>query len=322
MWQSIFSNSSVTVSEDGLVDAPSPLAISGDEAGEKSLSARLVALANLRVIELTGGEAAAFLQAQLCNDVTLATNNTSQLNGYCSPKGRLLATFYVVPKSNAIWLIVPADIVAGLINRLRMFVMRADVQIELRDEFLITGLPSQTVGSDLWLPQWGQWPQSPTGIDQTSDALLVAVDATRAMYIALADKTKELWQAITNMPTSASWQAVGNHQHWRYADIQRGVPIITEATRDAFVPQMVNLEQAGGLSFKKGCYPGQEIVARMQYLGKLKRHMQRFSLPLLSPVPVAGAALQAGDDGDAGTLVEVVATTTTIECLADEAASV
>ncbi len=135
----------------------------------------------------------------------------------------------------------------------------------------------------------------PTGSDTTS--------AVRYLVLASVDDQIALWNTCNSM-------AKADDAVWRLADIGAGIPSVTRQTQEAFVPQMVNLQLIDALSFTKGCYPGQEIVARMQYLGKLKRHMRRFRL---SPdatgkvsVPQAGDSLQAGEDADAGVVVDAV----------------
>jgi folate-binding protein YgfZ len=207
------------------------------------------------LLSVTGDDAVAFLHGQLTNDVQALAVGAAQWNGWCSPKGRLLATFLLVRRPGGFLLLLPAEIAAGIAKRLGMYVLRSKVAI--RDV---------TAAHAIWgVAGPGALRQAGAGLpamraQDSGERFAVALDASRALVIA---------------PPGAGIDGVerGTPEDWDRELIHAGIPIITAATQDAFVPQMANFELVGGVSFRKGCYPGQEIVARTQYRGILKRRM-------------------------------------------------
>ena len=279
----------------------------------------------LVAVDVTGDDAGPFLQGQLCNDLVALAPGAAQLNGWCSPKGRLLASPTVHRLADGFRLVLPADLVPGFVQRLRMFVLRAAVSVAPRDDLVALALfaPADAAGQELaraWLDAVGVGsgdddlaagtaPRAALGPDGAS-ALVVhelrAGPGTAPLRRLLAFVPAASADAVAAaVPGATALSAAGADGAWRLADVRAGVAQVRAATRDAFVPQMVNFGEAGGLSFKKGCYPGQEIVARMQYLGKLKRHMRAFrtaGAPAGAPTgatPVPGDALDARGAGDA-----------------------
>ena len=282
-----------------------------------------VDLSHLTVINVSGGDAVDFLQGQFCNDLSAVSGDRAQLSGYCTPKGRLLALPVVVGTESGFLLLVPDSVSEAFVKRLSMFVMRADVTIEIKDECLCTGIISDSAG------EWGE--RFSPSLELAEEPLSAAIEpathgiswhpmeiggARRQRRLVIAAESQQLadWQNHRDRPTSSA-------SVWRLGDIQQGVPSVIASTSDAFVPQMVNLQLINALSFTKGCYPGQEIVARMQYLGKIKRHMLRYAISLddvadASVVPCAGDALVNGDDGNAGVVVDAVILDGHVELLA------
>lgn len=266
-------------------------------------SVRRVDAPYFRILDITGADAARFMQSQFCNDQEQLSLSRALLNGYCTPKGRLLAIFVAWASDQGYRALVPDDIVDGLVKRLRMFVLRDDVTITPRDDLGVDGV----IGSD--------------GTSATeSNPLAVADDTFGVSRMAGCEILR--WPSALDAPLRAvvvgtsdardvclgqrpAEQGEAAEHAWRAGDIAAGIPWIRAATSDAFVPQMVNLQKLDGLSFKKGCYPGQEIVARMQYLGKLKREMRRFR-GSGQTVPGIGDSLPVGDDADAGQVVDAV----------------
>ena len=237
------------------------------------------------LLSVTGDDARDFLHAQLTNDVLHLPPARAALAGWCSAKGRLLASFLVipttlsvVPASKGFLLQLARDLVPSVAKRLSMFILRSKVKIA--DE------------SDGWL-QFGLWgnapgiemPQQPMGVSQKEG--LVVVNVGEARFLALASNSGLLDAKATAVAES----------RWALDEIRAGRPLITVATQDQFVPQMVNLEKLGGVDFQKGCYPGQEIVARAQYRGQVKRRMVRLQAP-------AGAELRPGQEFNGGVVVD------------------
>ncbi len=299
---------------------------------------QLVDLSSLCVVDITGEDATSFLQGQFSNDLKKISPMRAQVTGYCTPKGRLLALPVIVGLEDGYRLLIPDDVREGFVKRLSMFIMRAKVTVTERKDWACTGVLLASDGNpgpladiigalpggvmeaassaEGQLIRWhdfaGTESGSTSGTESGTESGTASATASatasgctsRARYLYIADIPRQiaLWRAGAQLPQSGP-------ALWRLGDIRAGMPSITAGVLEAFVPQMLNLQLVDGLSFTKGCYPGQEIVARMQYLGKLKRHMRRFSLPCQTgqAIPAPGASLVAGTDEEAGRVVDAVA---------------
>jgi len=249
----------------------------------------VVPVTDLGLIAIAGDDAASFLHNQLTNDVEHLGTNEARLAGYCTPKGRLQATFLMWRTGADIFLQLPRAIQPPLQKRLTMFVLRAKAKLRDATEEAATnavlGLTGAKAGEAL-AGHVGALPAAPyakvDGAFGTVIRLADALNAPRYLWITSSET------AIAALPQLRETLALGGNAAWHLADIHAGVPQVTQPTQEQFVPQMVNFELIGGVNFKKGCYPGQEIVARSQYLGKLKRRMVLATLP--------NAAARAGDE--------------------------
>ena len=216
-------------------------------------------LDHLGLIVVQGTDAAAFLDAQLTNNVAVgAAADDARLSGYCSPKGRLLATFVQWTDGENYFLQTSRDIIETVLKRLRMFVLRSKVTLaDASDSFVQYGLidASEADGKQVW--------GMTRGSDRWSIRFPDADGARRTLLI--VKRNADPQHEAASSPVDASL--------WRWGEIRAGLPRITAQTQDRFVPQMINFEALGGVDFKKGCFPGQEVVARSQYRGKLKRRM-------------------------------------------------
>ena len=242
----------------------------GRALGSADLAAGFVAaIGDQGIIAVSGVEAASFLHKQLTNDVEHLGQAEARLAGYCSPKGRLQATFLMWRNAESVFLQLPRELLAPLQKRLTMFVLRAKAKLsDASGDSVLLGFGG-AAAQDVLEKMFGELPSRPYArIDHALGTLIRLSDAfgaPRFQWVATPDNAQAAWPAL-----SASLTPAGNDA-WRLASIHAGVPEITAKTQDQFVPQMVNFELLGGVNFKKGCYPGQEIVARSQYLGKLKR---------------------------------------------------
>jgi folate-binding protein YgfZ len=239
----------------------------------------ITVLHDLGLIAWSGEDAATFLHNQLTNDIEKLGGNQARLAGYCSAKGRLLATMTVWRKDDDIVLQLPRQLQAAIQKRLQMFVLRAKAKArDAGSEWVVLGLAGNAAAKTLqaWFPQLPQTPFDK--VDSDAGTLIRLPDdrpdggpdndaIPRYQWIASPAFAQQVWPQLTQALTPVGPQA------WRLADIRAGLPTVTQATQEQFVPQMINFELIGGVNFKKGCYPGQEIVARSQYLGKLKRRM-------------------------------------------------
>jgi folate-binding protein YgfZ len=229
-------------------------------------------LTDLGLIAVSGADAASFLHNQLTNDVEHLGADDVRLAGYCSPKGRLLATMLVWKSGDLIMLALPHALQAAIQKRLQMFVLRAKAKLaDVSQQQAALGLAGDKAAAALraWFPELPSRPYAK--VDNPSGMLMRLADGARAIprYQWIADNAV----AIAAWPQLRATLDAADGAAWRLGDIEAGVPHITAATQEKFVPQMINFELIGGVNFKKGCYPGQEIVARSQYLGKLKRRM-------------------------------------------------
>ncbi|WBS00059.1 folate-binding protein [Pseudoduganella sp. SL102] len=246
------------------------LAAPAEAPTRTALAAGFVApVTDLGLIAFSGDDTAAFLHSQLTNDVEHLGAGEVRLAGYCSPKGRLLASFLMWKDEQSVYLQLARDIQPAIQKRLQMFVLRAKTKpVDVTEQRVALGLGGAL--AEAVLQTWfDALPAAPyTKLDHPLGTLLRVADAFGApRYLWLA--TPET--ATTVAPELADRLVVGGNAAWRLSDIHAGVPLITAATQEQFVPQMINFELLGGVNFKKGCYPGQEVVARSQYLGKLKR---------------------------------------------------
>jgi folate-binding protein YgfZ len=223
------------------------------------------------LLAVTGAEARDFLHAQLTNDIANLPPDRAALAGWCTAKGRLLASFLVVPSKDGFLLQLARDLAPAVAKRLSMFIFRSKVRIA--DE------------SDAWT-QSGIWDAdlSVGGVAWEGDTVTVRIAERRFLKIG----------------KSLSENCKASEDAWTLQEIRAGRPLISAATQDRFVPQMVNFEELGAINFQKGCYPGQEIVARAQYRGQVKRRMTRVELP-------KGVELKPGEEFQGGVIVDSAA---------------
>lgn len=259
-------------------------------------------LSHLGVIAVHGRDAASFLQSQLSNDVSRIDDSTHQLAAYCTPKGRVIGLFRLFRQDDTFYMRLPIDTLEAVLQQLRLFVLRADVTLEDVSENLIgIGVSGEEASTELENAA-GTVPQLPHQVVHTDDLTILCmpgIEACYEVYASSLESARKLWEALNVRGAPVGMSA------WRLLQIQAGMPDIYTATTDLFVPQMLNLQLINGLDFKKGCYPGQEIVARTQYLGKLKRRMYLGHIDSDQP-PQPGAALYHASDSEqpAGRIVD------------------
>lgn len=264
----------------------------GDAAGEL-LAARertvLVPLTHLALIEATGEDAKSFLHGQLTSDINHLSTEQVQHSAWCTAKGRMQASFLIWRTGDAYQLALAADLEAASLKRLQMFVMRAKVKLAaLADSLALIGVAGPQAAAalaDAGLP----CPAAPMTTAADDTARVIALDAQRFVIALQQSSAPVVWQKLSAKAKPAGLPV------WRWLDIQAGFPLVTAATKEEFVPQMADFEKLGGVSFHKGCYPGQEIVARTQYLGKVKRHLFRVKG---EQVLVPGTDLHSPDNPD------------------------
>lgn len=219
------------------------------------------------LIALTGDDAQSFLHAQFTSDVTGLAPGRSQYSGYCTPKGRLLASFLLWRTEHGFYLQLPSPLREAIQKQLSKFVLRSKVKIrDASREFTCYGVAGAQAEASL-ARMFGGVPRARHDVVHHDAGTLLRLPAGRFELVVPREQSPAVRELLAKDAQAAS------PEQWGWLDIHAGIPVITPATQEEFVPQMVNLDLIGGVSFTKGCYPGQEIVARMHYRGRLKQRM-------------------------------------------------
>lgn len=270
-----------------------------DDAGQTRFDAdallpdcALCDLSGQGLIRVSGSDARSFLQGQFTNDVTKVGPGRSQLSGFCSPKGRMLALFRIFQRGDDLFLMLPRERLEAVLKRLSMFVLRAQVTLsDASDDLVLAGIAGDCAP--------GLVPEAPADADHSASADELTVirlpdDRPRFLVVGEPAAMQDWWQRAAAEATPAGPDC------WPLLDIRAGIPSVVDATTEAFVPQMANLQLVDGVSFTKGCYTGQEVVARMQYLGTLKRRMYRVHLATDSCPPPGTELFSASSESGQG----------------------
>lgn len=260
----------------------------------QTLAVDLDELAYLRV---RGADAVGFLQGQLSSDLRLLTPQRAQISSYSNPKGRMLAVLHLLRQGDDILIEVHRSVAEATLKRLRMFVLRAKLTIEdVSANFPAIGLLGPQAAGSLAALGW-EAPAQPLDCAASGDVVIVRRLGQLPRY-SVHGPAPALQALRESLPA-------GRFDDWKHADLLAGVPTVYPETRELFVPQMANLDLLGGVSFSKGCYTGQEIVARLHYLGQLKRRL--FLLQGETAEPRPGQPLYAAGESQAvGEIVDSV----------------
>lgn len=262
------------LSEHGATYAGSELHDFGNLAAERRAARDatvLVDLSHLGFIQVEGADAAAFLNGQLTKDVARLTRAHSALGAWCSPKGRMLALFRVFRRDGSFLLQLPTSLIDDVIKRLRVYVLRSKVTLaSLADSLAYFGI----AGNDapmLLRGALGTVPENANDIVDVDGVVCARIPGIHARFEILAapDRASRLWLDLARGAVPAGTSV------WIWHDIMAGIPSVQPQTREAFVPQMANLDLLDAVDFDKGCYTGQEIVARLHYRGRLKQRLYR-----------------------------------------------
>jgi folate-binding protein YgfZ len=298
-WQAFLEGAGARIGEGGVASFGEPR-----RELQRAASAEVLAdLSHLGVISVQGEDAATFLQGQLTCDLRLVTEERSSLGAYLSPKGRALAVLRIHKRPEAYYLTLPGPLTQPIVRRLRMFVLRAKVLIEDASEAWVRlGLSGPHIERSL-ASRLGVFPHE-VGAAVLQDGIsILRIPGPHARVVLTAqdsDTMTRLWTGLRETATPVGRGA------WELLDILAGIPEVYPETAEAFVPQMLNLQALGAISFTKGCYTGQEIVARTQYLGTLKRRMYRAQVEADTP-PRPGQHLYVAGPQGQQSVGEVVA---------------
>ena len=273
----------------------------GDEQSELQAAAAgnvIADLSHLGLIQVEGADAPTFLQGQVTSDIRQLDGSNSHYAGYCTPKGRMLALFLAFAQQDRIYLQLNGALLEPIMKRLKMYVLRSKAVItDASANIVRIGLAGEQASASL-RELFAQVPEKAHEFVTLENGALLRLPGPVPRYELFCDPVQ----------ATAIWTQLAQHHRpvgksgWEWLEIQAGIPDITPQTQEAFVPQMVNLDSLGGISFKKGCYTGQEIVARTHYLGKVKRRMQLAHVDS-SDAPQAGDALHTTDGAEIGQVV-------------------
>ncbi|BCG64599.1 MAG: tRNA-modifying protein YgfZ [Methyloprofundus sp.] len=230
-------------------------------------------LSHLAILAVSGQDAANFLQGQTTCNIKELNDASPNLGALCNAKGRTISTFIIIKQANEFQLILTVDLLEIVKKKLQMYILRADVQLtDQSDALCIIGVhnPTQTTLSNLH-----HYPQQEHSY----------------LFIASPEIAQSFWMdALTNNMLASS------ENSWLNLDIQAGIPWLYKETTEKFVPQMLNLDKLDAISFEKGCYTGQEIVARTHYLGQNKRAMYQASSQTDNEITPGTAIIDSAND--------------------------
>jgi folate-binding protein YgfZ len=214
---------------------------------------------HLGILTISGADASRLLQGQMTCDINEVTETKSSLGALCNPKGRVITTFLLIKKADVFLMVLPITLLEVVKKRLQMYVLRSAVSIaDSSEHYCLMGLNSSVLATEAFLHT------------QQQDLISIQFSATQSRHLVIAETEAAIAFWAEQVATGYLPE---NSEHWRYLDMLDGIPWLTNETSEEFIPQMLNLDQLGAISFTKGCYTGQEIVARTHYLGKAKRSL-------------------------------------------------
>jgi len=278
----------------------------GNIAEERQASLESAAVVDLSdyyaAIRAAGADAMSFLNGQLTNDLRSLDDRHHLLAAYCNPKGRAIALLRIWRDGDDWLLLLPASLAQSVCERLRQYILRAKVTLRVDTTLATFGLIGPKAESVLQNVEGTNTPADGE-LSRADESAILGIDGAAPRYFVVTPvaKRKNRWLAYRSHAVASGLRL------WRWHDVLAGQPTVLPPTSEAFVPQMLNLDRLGGIHFNKGCYPGQEIVARMHYLGKLKQRLYRLSLSGDAP-PAPGTEIYAERFGEqsAGTVVDAV----------------
>lgn len=259
-WKAFLESSSASIDDTGMTQFPDAPSLPSEA---------LCDLSYLGLIRVSGSDAADFLQGQFTHDIRALSNDQCQLSSMCNPKGRMLANFWIFKRDDDIYLQIPHDTLAPTLKRLSMFVLRSQVTlVDVSHDLICVGAIGDQTEAML-REAAPSLPDHSRHLVQHEGLTIIRQPGIMPRYkiIGQTDAVQGIWRQLEVTATPA------NTSYWKLLDIRAGIPTVYESTIEAFIPQMVNMQLIDGVSFTKGCYCGQEIVARTQYRGTLKRRM-------------------------------------------------
>ncbi len=255
-------------------------------------------LPSLGVLHVAGEDSGQFLHNQLTQAVSHLGESATTLAAWCNPKGRTRALFRVVPSDTGLLLIADAGLLQAIQPKLQMFILRSRVALtDLTTSEALLGLAGP-VAETLLTEAAGSLPSQPGGLVRAGDLHVIALPGHHGLRYLLLAPTEQI-DAFSDRFQETLTE--GSESFWRLQDIRAGLPAVTPAISESVIPTMLNLEPLGGISYEKGCYPGQEVVARMHYRGQLKRRL--YHARMAGDPPAPGTAVNDHEGAEAGVVV-------------------
>lgn len=274
----------------------------------------IVPLTSYAIIRVTGADAEKFMQGQFSCDVTEVNDTQSRIGTANTPKGRAYGVFRITKMGDDYLIRLPADIAGDVIARLNKFIVFFKAQLILEEQLCVLGAVGDGA-KQVADAQFASLPQQVDSVCCDNDAVIVNVpSSTTPRYEIWCNRAVAKTLLSSNLASADSANSY-SEADWCWFDIVEGVPEVYAATQEQFIPQMLNLQHLNAINFKKGCYTGQEIIARMKYLGKLKKAMYLLSAPgRLDVLPNAPLFEKQGDK-KLGTIVRTVISESSNETL-------
>lgn len=237
---------------------------------DSSINSRIFHLNYLAVIEVSGADSAKFLQGQLTCNINDLSDSQASIAAFCTAKGRVISSLIIIKTADGFCLLLPASLLDKVLKKLQMYVLRSAVKlVDQRQQWAVYGLQTQESAN----------PEQPVFSVNQADFITIKLPSAVSRYLMI----KPIQSPVTVNQTS--------DDAWRYQDIVDGLPWFEFEQSEQYTPQMLNIDQLGGISFTKGCYTGQEIVARTHYLGKAKRSLFAAQSNQLLALPCDGCSV-------------------------------
>jgi len=262
----------------------------------------LADLSSWSLIAVSGNDAGSFLHRQFTNDVLNLPEGRSQLNAYCNAQGRVRALFRLFAWQQQYFLQLPSELCTATIEQLRKFVLMAKVTLDDASDHRVRIGYAASAAQERLLDLFPAIPRAADDVVFHNDAAIIRLPGLPLRYEIVADMAvaKKIWTSL-----NAHAVAVGSAR-WRHLDVLSGIPNIMPPTAEDFLPQDINLDLVGAVSFNKGCYPGQEVIARLYHRGTIKRRLSLVRLECTAP-PGVGDRLSIGVGNEYATLVNIEA---------------
>jgi hypothetical protein len=261
---------------------------------ESTQSVHAALLPFLGVLRIGGDDAVRFLQGQLTNDVQLLADGRTQLAAYNTPQGRVIALLRLHQADDAIYALLPTELLERVSALLRRFVLRSKVDLQVAADLQVGWIGTAALSPSMDVAAYDAT-RTISALPSTTSTHMVSFDYAPGRQVIAVPP--DAWRSITGISPTRTYPRILDE--WMAADIRDGQPQVFAAASEAFVPQMLNLDLLDGISFRKGCYTGQEIVARTQNLGRIKRRTFRYRVAGESPPPpLTGLHLEGAKVGE------------------------